>query len=214
MPHTECFTDQTLPPACLRLADQIVLPVGTRVFQAGDECRQFVFLLEGSIRVDIVTRTGKTIMLYRFGPGQTCILTTSCLMSDEPYSAEAHVEKAATVCVLPLQAFEALLSSSADFRSLVFASFSYRLSDMMAKIEEIAFTPIDRRLAKRVLQLVDSTSRIGATHEHLAADIGTAREVVSRKLAHWEGEGLIVRGRGGFEILNLHEIEQLAGDGD
>lgn len=214
MPNTKHPVDHARLPECLRLADQIILSVGTRVFQAGDECRQFVFLLEGSIRVDIVTRAGKTIMLYRFGPGQTCILTTSCLMSAEPYSAEAHVEKAATACVLPLQAFEALLSTSAEFRSLVFASFNYRLSDMMAKIEEIAFTPIDMRLAERVLQLSDSRSKIFITHVRLAADLGTAREVISRKLAQWEGEGLIVRGRGGFEILNLHEIEQLAGDGD
>ncbi len=201
-------------PECLSNAQEVSLDAGQQVFGAGDPCRNFYFLLDGSIRVDLIARSGKSIMLYRFGKNETCILTTSCLLGGEEYSAEAHVEKDITALALPEKEFQALLGTSADFRRLVFNSFASRLSTMMAKIDEVAFSPLDSRIASRLLELSKENEDLAITHEQLAADIGTAREVISRRLAGWEKEGLIMRHRGGLNILSPSGLKKLAVLGD
>ena len=201
-------------PDCLKDADIVSLPKGARVFQAGDACNQFFYLISGAIRVDLVGKSGRAIMLYRFGADETCVLTTSCLLSGDDYCAEAHVEEDTKACVVPYSVFEAKLNTSPAFRRLVFSSFSQRLAAMMGKIEEVAFVPIETRLAGRALQMRAETPVIQTTHEQLAADLGTSREVISRKLAQWEKLGLIERGRGSFRILNAAELQRMATLGD
>ena len=110
-------------PVCLQSAKKIELPKNTKVFQAGDTCEMFYFLERGTIRVDLMTRTGKPVTLYRFGSGETCILTTSCLLSGDIYNAEAITEDTVEARALPLAQFQLLLESSSDFRRLVFTSF-------------------------------------------------------------------------------------------
>ena len=197
-------------PEMFANAQRVSLPAGTRVFQSGDACTQFFYLLSGSIRVDLISKTGKSIMLYRFGGDETCILTTSCLLSGDDYCAEAHVETDVEACVLPLNSFNAMLDQSDAFRSLVFTSFSQRLAAMMGKIEDVAFVPIEQRLAARVLDLADQTLWITATHEQLANDLGSAREVISRKLSLWEKQGLVERTRGAFQIVDFAGLKTLA----
>lgn len=197
-------------PDCLAGSDHVALAAGTRIFQTGDACQQFFFLLSGTVRVDLIGRSGRAILLYRFGAGETCVLTTSCLMSGDDYCAEAHVEEDMRACVIPKAVFHDKLNTSPDFRVLVFASFSERLAAMMGTIENVAFVPIEARLATRVLQLNDSGAAIKTTHHQLAADLGSSREVISRKLAQWEKQGLIRRGRGFFYILNMSALQHLA----
>lgn len=115
-------------PDCLKDASTVFVPKGTRVFQTGDACDRFFYLLAGSIRVDLIARNGRTIMLYRFGGGETCVLTTSCLLGGDAYCAEAVAEEDTWACVLPADTFEMKLSRSADFRRIVFSSFSARHS--------------------------------------------------------------------------------------
>ncbi|MGV6801530.1 MAG: Crp/Fnr family transcriptional regulator [bacterium] len=196
-------------PDCLKTANEIELPEGTRVFQAGDECKQFVFLKRGAIRVNLVSQSGKSILLYRFGEGETCILTTACLLSGDYYSAEAIVEKKACAAIVPLATFNEMLEQSSEFRQLVFHSFAQRLSSMMAKIEDIAFVSIEQRLARRVMELGAHSDEIIVTHEQLAVDLGTAREVISRKLAQWEKKGWIERRRGQFAIREPQQLQRL-----
>ncbi|MEO1029296.1 MAG: Crp/Fnr family transcriptional regulator [Pseudomonadota bacterium] len=207
------MTDITIPNP-LKGAMKVSLPAGTRVFQSGDACRQFFFLISGKIRVDLTSKSGKSIMLYRFGADETCILTTSCLLSGDDYCAEAHVEEDVEALVLPIDQFQQRLDQSHAFRQLVFDSYSRRLIAMMAKIEDVAFVPIERRLAERVIELADQDHRISATHEQLAHDLGSAREVISRKLSLWQKHGLIERSRGAFQIVDMAGIHNLASLGD
>ncbi|MEL6212111.1 MAG: Crp/Fnr family transcriptional regulator [Pseudomonadota bacterium] len=202
------------PPDCLADAAVVSLPAGAPVFHAGDPCSNFYYLLDGSIRVDLVAASGKAVLLYRFGAGQTCVLTTSCLLSGDDYSAEATVEEDARACVLPMAAFQEKLNASADFRAVVFGSFSQRLAAMMGKVEDIAFTPIETRLAERLLNLAGDALTVSATHDRLAADLGTSREVVSRKLAKWEKSGLIERGRGAIAIVDAPSLKRLTAAAD
>ena len=197
-------------PDMLAGGTRVSLPAGTRVFQSGDECTQFFYLLSGSIRVDLISKTGKSIMLYRFGGDETCILTTACLLSGDDYCAEAHVETDVEACVLSRAAFKAQLDQSSDFRMLVFESFSHRLAAMMTKIEDVAFIPIEARLAARVIDIADKNLWIYATHEQLANDLGSAREVISRKLSLWDRQGLIDRARGAFQIIDYRSLKKLS----
>lgn len=197
-------------PDCLKPFNKVSLEAGTRLFQSGDSCQQFVYLLQGSIRVDLLALSGKEVMLYRFGEGETCILTTSCLLSGDLYSAQAFAEQDITAIVVPVAQFQKLLNESGEFRQLVFASFAHRLVSMIAKIEEISFLSLDRRLANLLTGMVDNNKSLSVTHEQLAAVLGTAREVVSRKLGSWEKKGWLIRGRGTIELVNPEEINRLA----
>lgn len=197
-------------PDCLKGGNLIRLPAGARLFQTGDDCTQFFYLIDGKIRVDLIAKGGRAIMLYRFGADEPCILTMSCLLSGDKYCAEAHTETEVKAYVVPLSSFEEQMNSSEDFRRLVFSSFSARLSSMMGKIEEIAAVSIDARLASRLLEMRSSHPMIHVTHEQLAVDLGTAREVVSRRLAQWEKNGLIKRARGSLRLLNIGQIESMA----
>ncbi len=201
-------------PNCLHGAEIVSLAAGTRIFQAGDRCEQFFYLLSGQVRVDLVSRAGKPVTLYRFGADETCILTTSGLMCGDLYNAEAMVEEAVTACVIPRPRFETLLNISADFRALVFASFAQRLAAMMAKVDEIACLSIDQRLASCLLGLANGNQQVLATHAKLAADVGTAREVISRKLADFEKRGWVKRGRACLLILQPEKLKRLTLHGD
>lgn len=197
-------------PACLKNTSEVSLPADAKVFGPGDSCSHFYYVLKGTIRVDLMTRAGKPVTLYRFGENETCILTTSCLLSGDLYNAEAIIEKPVTALAISREEFFSLLDSSSEFRQLVFTSFAARLSSMMIKIEQVTSIPIEQRLAIRVLELNEEQSPIIITHEQLAADLGTAREVVSRKLANWEKRGWIKRGRGSFSVVNKQELYLLA----
>lgn len=197
-------------PECLENLPTKTLKVGTYVFRAGDACQNFYFLLQGSIRVNLISSSGKEILLYQFGAGETCVLTTACLLSGDHYNAEAIVNSDVTAIVLPLEDFKVLLAESNVFRELVFTTFAHRISELMAKIDEVAFTSIDRRLATRLLGLSDASSQVRSTHDQLALDLGSAREVVSRKLAYWEKAGWLVRDRGSLRITNLEAIDKLS----
>jgi CRP/FNR family transcriptional regulator len=201
-------------PECLRQFQTIALPAQATVFSAGDPCSNFYFVQSGSIRVDLITAEGKSVLLYRIGPKQTCILSTSCLISHEHHCAEAMTETAVEAIAVPKTEFETLLSTSQSFRELVFQSFSLRFSTMMAKINEVSFASLDSRLAGRLLELGQDSEIIKITHEQLARDLGSAREVVSRKLLDWEAKGLIERGRGDVRILAPVQLKQFSTLGD
>ena len=201
-------------PDCLIEFETAALPAGSVVFHAGDLCSNFYFVLSGSIRVDLMSSEGKSVLLYRIGPGETCILSTSCLMSNEEHCAEAITETEVKAIAVPKFDFERLLNSSKSFRELVFQSFSLRLVNMMAKIDEVGFASLDKRLAMRLLDKRDHAEIIKTTHEELARDLGSAREVISRKLMDWETKEIIERGRGTIRIRKTAELQQLSKLGD
>ncbi len=171
------------------------------MFRADEACKNFYFVQHGSIRVDLTNQNGNAVLLYRIGANETCVLTTSCLLSNENYSAEAVTETEVSAIVVPKPDFEIRLNTSPEFRELVFTSFSSRLAVMMAKVDEIAFTPLDARLAGRLVDLSQTDLTIKITHEQLAHELGSAREVISRKLLALENEGLLKRGRGTIEVV-------------
>lgn len=176
------------------------LPVGTTLFGDGDACQAFLLLLEGCVRVQKVAESGREIVLYRVEPGQTCVLTTNCLIAHADYSADGIAETAVRGLALTPRAFEQLLARSAVWRSFVFSAYATRVSDLLLLIEEVAFGRIDVRLAHLLAAKAGTTPTITATHQDLAVELGTAREVISRQLKDFERRGLVALGRGRVEV--------------
>ena len=179
------------------------------VFHAGDLCQAFLILLDGEVRVQLTSESGREVTLYRIGPGGSCILTTSCLLSDEHYPAEAIAESDIEALAIPVANFQAALESSQWFRRFVFDGFSSRLTSVIRKIEQIAFTAIDVRLAGVLLEL-DKKGVDKITHQDIAVELGTAREVVSRHLKRFESEGWVRLGRGKVSLVDRQRIEALS----
>lgn len=202
------YKDGTLP-ACLSGLHIQEIPAGQVLFSPGDPCERFIFVIDGTVRVDLLSEEGRPVMLYRFGDGESCILTTSCLISARPYTAEAVSETPLRAIAVPAAQFHSRLETGEDFRRLVFDAFALRLSEMIARMEDVTFHPLGQRLARLLLARAGEGARLAATHEVLAQELGSAREVVSRKLGSWEALGLIARHRGAVEILDRAALEAL-----
>lgn len=183
---------------------------GAIIAAPGSECAHFVFVRSGTVRVDLLSPTGRQVLLYRFGAGETCVLTTASLFSGAPYAAEARAETDVEAALLPAATFHDRVATSDVFRRLVFETFSRRLADAMAKIDAIAFQPLAARLADLLLR-AETDGLVRGAHADFAADIGTAREVVSRALADWERSGWIERRRGAVAILDHEALRKRAG---
>ena len=158
-----------------------------------------------------MTAGGHQIVLYRVEPGQSCVLTTSCLMAHESYAAEGVAETAVSGLGLAPASFERLLTDSAEFRRIVFTDFGQRLADLMGLLNEVAFRRIDARLAVWLLQASEREGMtIHHTHQEAAVELGTAREVVSRQLKEFERQGLLSLARGRIELRDPATLRRIA----
>jgi CRP/FNR family transcriptional regulator len=214
MTWTQRFSElATLPPG---LATDLVarsrvvrLPVGTRVFEAGQRAQNMLLLLDGSVRVQQVSETGREVFLYRVHAGESCILTTACMLADEAYAAEGIAETEVEAVAIPRTVFDDLTARSSEFRTFVFRTYSRRIAALFALIDDMIFQRIDVRLAERLLEL-EQNGVIQATHQALAVELGTAREVISRTLGEFQRRGWVETARGEIRISLRAGLEHLA----
>lgn len=203
-----------LEPAALRLLEQsampVTLPPGAKAFEAGMPCGNFLMIASGRVRVQQISETGREIVLYRISGGESCVLTTACLLAHEDYAAEAIAETEVTALAVPRSCFDRLLAESPGFRDSVFTAYASRLTDLLLLVEEVAFGHIDIRLAERLLALQDPPGTLSLTHQDLATELGTAREVVSRQLKEFERRGYVRRERGRIDILDAEALKEIA----
>lgn len=186
------------------------LDAGDTVFHAGAECRHFLIITQGSVRVTLNALSGRSVTLYRLEPGDTCVLTTSCLMSSRRYPAEAHTETAVTALAMGRSTFDRGLEESAPFRRFVLDSFSRRLAGVIERMEAVALTPVEARLAALLLALDPGDGQVSITHQRLAEELGTAREVISRHLKRLEGAALLTLGRGVVTLSDQARLRAIA----
>lgn len=186
-------------------------PAGTTVYAPGAPCNAFILVISGGVRVYQLDADGNEIVLYRLGPGSICILTTLALLASDAYSAFAITETPVQAIALPAATFNDLMARSAQFRSFVFGAQAARMADLMAVIQNVAFASIESRLAARLLTLAGGGSELSITHQQLAAEIGSAREVVSRQLKAFERRGWVSLGRGRVELRNAAPLRAAAG---
>ena len=197
-----------LPAAELKpLLENVVvmpLPVGTVVFDENQPCQGFPLILSGSVRVIKSAANGRELQLYRVSSGESCILTSSCLLGHTRYQARGIVEQDVEMIVLSPASFHALLSAHQPFRDYIFGLFSERLTDLMELVSAVAFQKLDQRLA---ILLINKPRIIHTTHQALADELGSAREIVSRLLKGFEEQGWVKLGREQIEIVDAEALK-------
>jgi CRP/FNR family transcriptional regulator len=195
----------------LRNGSKIVdVPKGTTIFGPGNSPENMLFLLDGTVRVQQVSETGHEIVLYRIHAGESCVLTTACLLTYEHYSAEGICETPVQAAAIPRGLFDDLVAQSKPFRDFVFAAFSKRITDLFLMIDEVAFQRLDVRLADRLIELSDGRDTVSTTHQKLSIELGTAREVISRQLQEFQRRGWIALSRGSVDLLDRTALEKLS----
>jgi CRP/FNR family transcriptional regulator len=188
----------------------VTLPQGAIIFGPGKKPENLLLLLDGSVRVHQTGANGRDVFLYRVSAGESCVLTTACLLAYEDYAAEAVAETDVRAALVPKAVFEDLIARSPAFRRFVFAAYSRRITDLFQVIEEIAFRRVDVRLAQKLKALAGPDGAVAATHQALAAELGTAREVISRQLQEFQRRGWVELSRGGLRIAAPAALERLA----
>ena len=204
----------TLPENVKRyLVDEshvMTVPAGKAVFGPGAVPDSLLFLLNGRVRVQQTSESGRDIVLYRVEAGESCVLTTACLLAHEPYSAEGVTETEVTAVAIPRGAFDRLMASSREFREFVLTAYARRITDLFRVIDEVAFGRIDVRLAGRLLSLASEGDELATTHQQLATELGTAREVISRVLNDFQKRGFVAQSRGRITLLDRAQLQRLA----
>jgi CRP/FNR family transcriptional regulator len=192
----------------LKSARIVEAPTGTIGYREGGVCGAYVMRLAGQSRVYKMSASGREILLYRVAAGETCVITTTCLLGNSNYPASTIVEEPIRDVIIPSNAFNQLMIDSKVFRTFVMTNYGALISDLIVLLDEVAFHSLDARLAKLLLDANSDT--IGRTHQLMADELGTAREVVSRQLKRFEQKGWVKLGRGHVEIANRSALEKLA----
>jgi CRP/FNR family transcriptional regulator len=194
--------DETLSQAVVR-----TISAGTVLFDEKNPCQAFPMLLSGSVRVSKTAASGRELQLYRVVPGESCILSSSCLLGGSPYPARGVAESEVTLVALTGSVFNRLLAEHEPFRSYVFGLFAERISDLLQLVEAVAFHRLDQRLAALLL---GKGKVIHTTHQALADELGSVREIVSRLLKSFAEQGLVSLGREQIEIVDAAGLRRLA----
>jgi CRP/FNR family transcriptional regulator len=187
----------------------VTVPEGTVIFAPGQTADNLWLLLEGSVKVQQKSETGREVFLYRVHAGESCVLTTACMLSFEDYSAEGTCETAVKAVAIPRKTFDDLIAKSPVFREFVFTAYSRRITDLFTLIDDIVFQRMDVRLAARLLELADAENTVHATHAVLGTELGTAREVISRTLSEFHRRGWIEQSRGEVHVTGKEALERM-----
>jgi len=186
------------------------IPAGKDVFVEGDPVEAIALLISGVVRVYKIGETGREITLYRFGLGESCILTANAILSQQSFPAIATVERDAEAVMIPAETFRSWINRYDAWRSFVFDLLSQRLVTMMAIVDEIAFRRMDARLASFLLDRCRTQNPIRITHQEIAAELGSSREVISRLLEDFASQGLVQSARGLIDILDVPSLRKRA----
>jgi CRP/FNR family transcriptional regulator len=196
-----------LPPALLdeliAASQEVRVPAGTVLFDERQPCAGFPLVLEGDIRVTKAAPSGRGIVLYRVAPGEGCILSGGCLLGNSDYSATGVAETDVLLLRIPPAVFQKLMVQSEPFRRFVFGMYGERLGEVMQLVEAVAFQRLDARLAQL---LIRRGPVLQATHQSLADELGSVREIVSRLLRSFEDRGWVRLERERVTVLDLKAL--------
>lgn len=195
-----------------RGAREVTLPRGMTVFSPGQACAGWIRVEKGSVKVMMTAETGREILLYRVEPGESCLLTTSCLFGEEPYAATGQTESEVSAIVLPASTVFQLVESEPAFRRLVFAGFGQRIGTILRTMEGAIFHRLEPRLARLLLARADQDGNLTATQADLASELGSAREVIARHLGRLADDGVLMKDRGHIRVLDRAALTRLAAD--
>ncbi|MDP2961127.1 MAG: Crp/Fnr family transcriptional regulator [Sulfurimicrobium sp.] len=190
-----------------RESTYIEAPAGTVLFESNSPCQAFPMLLTGSVRVTRAGANGRELQLYRVAPGESCIITSSCLLGQNAYPARGIAEGSLSAVVLPRALFSQMIEQHPPFRAYIFNLFGERLALLMQLVEEVAFRKLDQRLAALLLARGEV---IHATHQNLADELGSVREIISRLLKSFQDQGMLELGREQIRVLDTKALRVIA----
>ncbi|MEO0063464.1 MAG: hypothetical protein RLZZ08_2024, partial [Pseudomonadota bacterium] len=188
------------------------LPKGTVLFTPGQDCAGFVVLRRGTIKVTLTGESGREIVLYRVQPGEVCLQTFGCLITGTPYGAQGVADSDLELEVVPATSFQQRIVDDSLFRQQLFAAVAARFADMERLVEDVVLTGFEARLARTLLRLMDHGGRVCATHEELAAEMGSGRAAVSRGLAAFARSGLVTMERAAIQVIDAARLGMHAHD--
>jgi CRP/FNR family transcriptional regulator, anaerobic regulatory protein len=180
---------------------------GRDVFIEGDRADAIALLLSGTVRVYKIGETGREITLYRFGLGESCILTANAILNQQSFPAIATVEQEAEALMIPASAFRDWVRRYDLWRDFVFDLLSQRLATLMEVLDEVVFRRLDRRLAAFLLSRAREQNPLHITQQEIAAELGSSREVISRLIQDFTSEGIVQTGRGAIEVLDFRTLK-------
>lgn len=189
-----------------------VLEANAVAYEREGPCADYLMCIDGRTRVFRMSEAGREMLIYKVVGGGTCVLTTQCLLSGGTFPAESIAEARTELAALPTDTFRQLMAESAEFRAFVLDDYTRLLSSLFTLVDDIAFAPLEQRLARRLLVEADAGGIVAKTHQGLASDLGSVREVVSRILGEWAEGGLVVLRRGQIEIADRAGLATLRGN--
>lgn len=189
------------------------VPPDEILYRDGDECTHLPLVLSGEVMLTKYGDTGRAITLYRVEAGESCILSTLSILNSTAFPAEASAHGEVSLVLVPSATLRRLVAERAEWRDFVFGMYQARLASLIALIEEVVFGKLDVRLARTLVRR-PGPSPIHTTHQELAVELGSSREVVSRVLKEWERRGLVTLARGTIAIESPKKLEEIAGQGD
>lgn len=184
---------------------------GTFVHNAAEECVGIILVRSGQLRVYIQSEDGRDITLYRLFSGDTCVLSASCFMEEITFDILIDAEEDSSLITVRPDIFRSLAKENIYAENYIYKQTAERFSDVMWTMQQILFMSFDKRLA---VFLIDELAKAGGdtlyiTHDQIAKYTGSAREVVSRMLKYFEGEGLVKISRGKVCVLDRKRLKEL-----
>ncbi len=186
----------------------ITVPAGVTVGQSGDVCESLVIVLEGQVKVYRPASSGRSLTLYYVNANESCILTASCILNQLPFPAFAVTTTEVKALSIPPEKVIQWLEHEPMWQKYMFGLLSQRMNNLIELVDAIAFESLDVRLANWLLAR-SSQLTIETTHQQIAEDLASSREVISRLLKKFERDGLIKLSRGAIQIKNNIELEKL-----
>jgi CRP/FNR family transcriptional regulator len=182
------------------------IPSGRDVMAEGDRIEAIPLVLSGTIRVYRIGETGREITIYRFEQGECCVLSADSILGNKLFPASAQVEDEVEVAFIQAATFDDWLARSQAWRGFVFQAMSRRLVSLLDTLDDVAFGRMDARVASLLLRLAGENRTVRLTHQEIADELGSSREVISRILEDFQSRGLISLSRGAVEVVELQSL--------
>lgn len=183
---------------------------GDVLYRDGDQCTHLPLVVSGELLLTKHAESGRAITLYQVEGGESCILSTLSILNAELFPAEATSRSSSTLLLVPAEVLRLLIDRDERWRQFVFSTYHQRLSGLIALIEEVVFGKLDVRLAELLVERAEGRGGVlRTTHQELAEELGSSREVVSRLLKEWERKGLVNLRRGEVALPDPKGLKEM-----
>ena len=186
---------------------------GDMVVTFNDECLGFILVQQGQLRAYILSEGGKEVTLYRLFKRDICLFSSACIMNNIQFDIQVEAEENTQALLIPSALYDRLMKQSIAIANYTNQLMSGRFSEVMWKLEQILFKSMDSRIAHNLLELsgIAGSLELKTTHETIAKDLCTAREVVTRMLKYFSDDGILELGRGKIRLIDVDRLSEIAG---